>query len=74
MSPPVSSALPAKDSVLAQEILERILRQPTAPFHEHRVRREIRSILEAGGVECRIDGAGNLLARYQRGRERSTGY
>ena len=44
-------------------ILERILRQPTSPFHEHRVRGRIQAELDRIGIPWRLDAAGNLLAR-----------
>ena len=31
-------------------ILKRILKQPTAPFHEYHVRKEIEALLDAGVV------------------------
>ena len=48
-------------------IAERILRQPTAPFHEHCVRRALIAELERLGLPWRLDRYGNLLARYKRG-------
>ncbi len=54
----------------ALRILEGILRQPTAPFHEHRVRAELIRILDRAGIPWRLDPAGNLVARYRRGKAR----
>lgn len=50
-------------------IARRILAQPTAPFHEDAVRREIRTLL-SGFPHIRIseDRFGNLLALYRRGK------
>jgi putative aminopeptidase FrvX len=49
-------------------ILQRLMRQPTAPFHEHAVRAEVLAIL-AGfpDVQTEIDAFGNVHARYRRG-------
>lgn len=48
-------------------MLERLMRQPTAPFHEHAVRSEILSVLSGfPNVEVQTDGFGNVLARYSR--------
>ena len=66
--------LPPVASRRALGILERILRQPTAPFHEHRVRGQIQAELDRLGVPWRLDAAGNLLARYRRGRARPVSF
>lgn len=53
-------------------ILKRLLKQPTAPFHEYHVRAEIEAIL--GGiphVKLKRDKFGNLLATYKNGSTRS---
>ena len=42
-------------------ILERLARQPTAPFHEHRVAGEAAKIAEAFGGSVRRDRFGNLI-------------
>jgi len=42
-------------------ILERLARQPTAPFHEHAVCAEATRIARAGGANTRIDPSGNLI-------------
>ena len=55
-------------------ILEAILRQPAAPFHEHRVRARIRSELEKVGIPCRLDPSGNLVARYRKGKARPVAF
>lgn len=52
----------------ALKILERLLRVPTAPFHEHRVRRKLVEILGAAGIRTAVDRYGNLTARYRRGK------
>jgi putative aminopeptidase FrvX len=45
--------------------MERLMQQPTAPFHEHAVRSEILSVLSGfSSVEVHTDGFGNVLARY----------
>jgi endoglucanase len=53
-------------------ILKRLLKQPTAPFHEYHVRAEIEALL--GGiphVKLKRDKFGNLLATYKNGSTRS---
>lgn len=53
-------------------ILKRILKQPTAPFHEYHVRAEIESILsDVPHVKLKRDKFGNLLASYKNGNTRS---
>src|SRR2546426_9855779 len=42
-------------------ILERLARQPTAPFHEHRVAGEAAKIAETFGGSVRRDRFGNLI-------------
>ncbi len=50
-------------------IARRILAQPTAPFHEDAVRREIRALLaDCPHVTLTEDRFGNLLAHYRRGK------
>lgn len=50
-------------------IVRRILAQPTAPFHEDAVRREIRALLsDCPHVRLVEDRFGNLLAHYRRGK------
>ncbi len=50
-------------------IARRILAQPTAPFHEDAVRREIRALLaDCPHVALTEDRFGNLLAHYRRGK------
>ncbi len=50
-------------------ILKRILKQPTAPFHEYHVRSEIESLLKGcPNVRLKRDKFGNLLATYKHGR------
>ncbi len=49
-------------------ILKRILKQPTAPFHEYHVRGEIESLLkDCPNVKLKRDKFGNLLATYKLG-------
>lgn len=60
--------LPLPDARAALRTLESVLVQPTAPFHERRVRAALTSALDAAGVPWSIDAAGNLLARYKRGK------
>ncbi len=49
-------------------IAHRILSQPTAPFHEDAVRREIRALLaDCAHITLTEDRFGNLLAHYRRG-------
>ena len=53
-------------------LFRRIQSCPTAPFHEHLVEAEIRSVLaEIPEVSVSSDGFGNLIAHYQRGGSRS---
>lgn len=53
-------------------ILKRILKQPTAPFHEYHVRGEIEALLkDCPNVKLRRDKFGNLLATYKHGRHSS---
>lgn len=48
-------------------MMERLMHQPTAPFHEHAVRSEILSVLSGlPSVEVHTDGFGNVVARYAR--------
>ncbi len=51
------------------ELAGAILREPTAPFHESRVRAVIARLLaqRCPHVTVREDGFGNLVARYRRG-------
>lgn len=50
-------------------IARRILAQPTAPFHEDAVRREIRALLsDCPHIRLVEDHFGNLLAHYRRGK------
>ena len=62
------TAFPPPEARRSMGILRTILREPTAPFHEHRVRSALRSILEEAGIPCRLDASGNLTARYRRGK------
>ncbi len=53
-------------------ILKRILKQPTAPFHEYFVRREIEALLaDCPNVTLKRDRFGNLLATYKLGKRKS---
>lgn len=53
-------------------ILKRILKQPTAPFHEYHVRGEIEALLKScPGVKLKRDKFGNLLATYKHGQNGS---
>jgi putative aminopeptidase FrvX len=53
-------------------ILKRILKQPTAPFHEYNVRGEIEAILEGcPHVKTKVDKFGNLLVTYKNGKRKS---
>lgn len=56
------------DARRALAVLESVLTQPTAPFHERLVRGALVRALEAAGVPWAVDAAGNLVARYKRGR------
>jgi len=58
------------DSADLLAIARRILAQPTAPFHEDAVRREIRALLtDCPHITLTEDPFGNLLAHYERGGE-----
>jgi len=53
-------------------ILKRILKQPTAPFHEYHVRAEIEALLkDCPNVKLKRDKFGNLLATYKHGKHTS---
>ncbi|MBL9131458.1 MAG: M20/M25/M40 family metallo-hydrolase [Verrucomicrobiaceae bacterium] len=53
-------------------ILKRLLKLPTAPFHEYHVRAEIEAMLkECPHVKLRKDKFGNLLATYKNGKIKS---
>jgi endoglucanase len=53
-------------------LLKRILKQPTAPFYEHRVRAEIIALLkDCPHVKLKKDKFGNLHATYKNGRKKS---
>lgn len=53
-------------------ILKRILKQPTAPFHEYHVAGEIESLLkDCPGVKLKRDKFGNVLATYSHGKHTS---
>jgi endoglucanase len=54
-------------------ILKRILKQPTAPFHEYHVRAEIEALLkDCPHVKLNRDKFGNLLATYKHGKTKSS--
>ncbi len=54
-------------------ILKRILKQPTAPFHEYFVRAEIETLLrDCANVTFKRDKFGNVLATYKNGSRKST--
>ncbi|MFA6029125.1 MAG: hypothetical protein WC969_04640 [Elusimicrobiota bacterium] len=67
MTPPIP-ALGTFDAGRALGILASVLREPTAPYFEHRVRATIRRALETVDIPCRIDAHGNLVAHYRRGK------
>ena len=53
-------------------ILKRLLKQPTAPFHEYHVRAEIEALLKGcPHVKLKHDKFGNLLATYKNGKSKS---
>ncbi len=53
-------------------ILKRILKQPTAPFHEYHVRAEIEALVEGcPHVKTKVDKFGNLLVTYKNGKRKS---
>lgn len=66
--------LPEISKVRALRILERILTPPTAPYHEHRTRAAITAVLDGAGVSWALDRAGNVLARYRRGKARPVSF
>ncbi len=51
------------DKEEALDFLARLGAQPAVAFHESGVASAVRSILDGTGVEYRIDGSGNILAR-----------
>jgi len=54
-----------------EALLESILSQPTAPFHEYHVRAALlRELKGFKGIKTRIDNYGNLIAEYKRGRSK----
>jgi len=54
-------------------ILKKILKQPTAPFHEYFVRNEIEALLkDCPNVKVKRDKFGNLQATYKHGKKRSS--
>ena len=55
-------------------ILEGILHQPTAPFHEHRVRGRIQAELDRARIPWKLDPSGNLVARYRHGKARPVAF
>lgn len=53
-------------------VLKKILKQPTAPFHEYFVRAELEAMLkEVPHVKTKLDKYGNLLATYKHGKKKS---
>lgn len=55
-----------------ESVLEAILSQPTAPFHEYHVRAAIVAALKGlKGVKMTTDPFGNLLVRYKKGRAKA---
>ena len=53
-------------------ILKRILKLPTAPFHEYHVRAEIEALLkDCPHVKMKRDKFGNLLVTYKNGKSKS---
>jgi len=66
--------LPPVDEKKSLKLLESILREPTAPFFEHRVRRALRKALKRAGIPCRIDPSGNLIAHYRRGKAKPVAF
>jgi endoglucanase len=65
---------PPVDEEASLRALEGILREPTAPYFERRVRGAIRKALEGAGIPCRRDASGNLVARYRRGKGRPVAF
>ena len=54
-------------------VLKKILKQPTAPFHEYLVRGEVETLLkDVPGVKLKRDKYGNLLATYKNGKKTSS--
>lgn len=54
-------------------ILKKILKQPTAPFHEYFVRAEVEALLkDCPHVTLKRDKFGNLLATYKNGKRKSS--
>ena len=49
-------------------IAKRLMRHPTAPFHEHAIREEVERICAENGLQHRRDSFGNLLIQSKKGR------
>ncbi len=52
------------------DIARRLLKIPTAPFHEQRIMDVITELLDGWRIPYRFDRYGNLIARYGKGRGR----
>lgn len=65
---------PPVDARRSMEVLSGLLREPTAPYFEHRMRSALRRALESAGIQCRIDPSGNLVAHYRRGRAKPVAF
>jgi len=48
-------------------LLEDIVSQPTAPYHEERVAARVHTYLRRWEIPCSVDDAGNIIAHYRRG-------
>src|SRR5689334_20374938 len=57
----------AQDTSFYLKTLENLVSQPTAPFHEERVYRQIAAFLRQINVPFEVDQWGNLIAHYQKG-------
>ena len=56
-----------EDREAALTVLQDLLTQPTAPFHEEWVAARVRAYLREWDVPFSLDEGGNIIARYQRG-------
>src|SRR5581483_5990124 len=55
------------ESDLALAVLQELLAQPTAPFHEGRVGARVRAYAHEWGLPVQRDETGNIIVRYRRG-------
>src|SRR5438105_7948978 len=54
-------------STIFLRLAARLLRHPTAPYHEHAVRAEVQTICAEHDLDAKLDAFGNLLVRLRTG-------